>query len=560
MDFCMSRLPFAQELYASWESFCRYSVEKVIDETLSPFDKEDEILEVETLVVEVGQLSETDFYDKFPLLFRQKLYEEFAGLLVETNKKSSGNIRRRPIGMGQLDTYIFFLKYGYIPSGVPDRFCQPADLLNELIVSVPVELIQTLCNEWHHEGLKKRLIEQFRDESLFRILEIKEPMQAEFIRLFLNQTQVLNPLASNDRNEPAAFRLMLWTVTFSFLFFRNKSYFSRKEYLRYTLEELAAHHNMVYLDTLRLFIACYGKKDHGSGLFELQTLLQELYEDTDVQTLPLPDTETMQSVLHETNVILNPVSGMQLIYQQLLEGVRAGAISITSKDLQNFWELNVRQLGVSYILFIQNLRHSLLDAPKTVHTRSLLDLIQQTIDGNTLETISDSSERRISIGNAGLVLLSPYFPQLFRMLKLVEESSFLNPEAQLKAIFVLQELLCDGRMEYTENELLLNKLLTGYADYTQSLPLSILLSEEEKSFCFSLLEGSKNNWSKMKNTGVRGFCDSFLNRNGLLESKADHWLLTVENKAYDMLLDTLPWSYTPIKYAWMEKAIHVRWR
>jgi len=36
--------------------------------------------------------------------------------------------------------------------------------------------------------------------------------------------------------------------------------------------------------------------------------------------------------------------------------------------------------------------------------------------------------------------------------------------------------------------------------------------------------------------------------------------LTIEPGTFDMLLDSLPWSYSVIKHAWMERAIHVTWR
>jgi hypothetical protein len=38
------------------------------------------------------------------------------------------------------------------------------------------------------------------------------------------------------------------------------------------------------------------------------------------------------------------------------------------------------------------------------------------------------------------------------------------------------------------------------------------------------------------------------------------WYLTIEPGTFDMLLDSLPWSYSVIKHAWMERAIHVTWR
>jgi hypothetical protein len=36
--------------------------------------------------------------------------------------------------------------------------------------------------------------------------------------------------------------------------------------------------------------------------------------------------------------------------------------------------------------------------------------------------------------------------------------------------------------------------------------------------------------------------------------------LSVEAKAFDMLLEQLPWSYSTIKFPWMARPIYTEWR
>jgi hypothetical protein len=52
-------------------------------------------------------------------------------------------------------------------------------------------------------------------------------------------------------------------------------------------------------------------------------------------------------------------------------------------------------------------------------------------------------------------------------------------------------------------------------------------------------------------------------RNGRLmrdESAGHHWALIVETKAYDVLLDTLPWRISMIRLSWMTDMLAVQWR
>lgn len=94
----------------------------------------------------------------------------------------------------------------------------------------------------------------------------------------------------------------------------------------------------------------------------------------------------------------------------------------------------------------------------------------------------------------------------------------------------------------------------------EALPDRIELTPEEKETLRSLLTSVLQNWSKMRNTSIEGLQHSFLQREGMLEDKKDHYSLTVTAKAYDMLLDSLPWSFSLIKQAWMEKRFIVTWR
>ena len=86
------------------------------------------------------------------------------------------------------------------------------------------------------------------------------------------------------------------------------------------------------------------------------------------------------------------------------------------------------------------------------------------------------------------------------------------------------------------------------------------LNQDELNTIDSLLEAAKANWSKMRNTSTRAFQESFLNRAGFIEKTEWEWTLTVEERAYDILLDSIPWSYKLVRLPWMENILKVNWR
>ena len=91
------------------------------------------------------------------------------------------------------------------------------------------------------------------------------------------------------------------------------------------------------------------------------------------------------------------------------------------------------------------------------------------------------------------------------------------------------------------------------------LPKRLELTAEEKQIADSLLSAVKAHWSKMNGTSLKGFLQSFVTRTGRLEEQDEKWLLTVDDKTHDILLDSVPWGFRQIRLPWLKKYIQVKW-
>lgn len=167
----------------------------------------------------------------------------------------------------------------------------------------------------------------------------------------------------------------------------------------------------------------------------------------------------------------------------------------------------------------------------------------------------------IPVTNAGLCLFAPWIIRLFGMLDLLAEDrkDLKDVDARIRAIFILQRLVTAEQREYKESDLAFNRLLVA-CPFNVPIPKNLELTDKEIETVESMLAGVKANWPKMVNTSVGGFQRSFIERDGRLEQQEGKWVLTVENKAYDILLDSLPWSYKMIRLPWLKKPISVSWR
>ncbi|MEO0724983.1 MAG: contractile injection system tape measure protein [Bacteroidota bacterium] len=165
----------------------------------------------------------------------------------------------------------------------------------------------------------------------------------------------------------------------------------------------------------------------------------------------------------------------------------------------------------------------------------------------------------IYLSNAGLVLIHPFLLPYFENVDLVKEGEFLDPQAQEKAVHLLAYLATkeEGLPEY---KLSLPKLLCG-------LPLSwpiekaIELGEEEKLEGERLLEAAVKHWGALGDVSPDALREGFLQRDGKLVKKNEDWILTVEQKTMDVLLDKLPfgWGVSMIKLPWMNELLKVNW-
>lgn len=165
------------------------------------------------------------------------------------------------------------------------------------------------------------------------------------------------------------------------------------------------------------------------------------------------------------------------------------------------------------------------------------------------------------INNAGLVLLAPWFPMLFARLGFLnsERKDFKDLELRIRAIFILQRLATDEDKEYKEPELAFSRILVECPFY-EPLPANIELTDNELLTIESLLKGVMRNWEKMWNASTKGIQHNFIKRNGHIEQKEDKWLLTVDQRAHDIFLDSLPWSYNKVSFPWLTMPIQVSWR
>ena len=165
---------------------------------------------------------------------------------------------------------------------------------------------------------------------------------------------------------------------------------------------------------------------------------------------------------------------------------------------------------------------------------------------------------KIFINNAGLVITQPFLPTFFERLGLLKEKAFHSKEDQQKAVCYLQ-YLATGKTENIQTDLFLNKIICGLP-VSEDVPLHIDLKPQEEELAEGLIKAIIDHWRAIGQQSVEGFRGTWLIREGLLTEEENGWKLIVEKRAYDVLINQIPFSFSTIKFPWMEKSLYVNWK
>ncbi|GAB1452087.1 hypothetical protein MASR2M47_21430 [Draconibacterium sp.] len=158
--------------------------------------------------------------------------------------------------------------------------------------------------------------------------------------------------------------------------------------------------------------------------------------------------------------------------------------------------------------------------------------------------------------NAGFVILLPFIKRFLEHIGLVENDSFIEESAKLKACNVLH-FLATGKAAEEEQHLLLPKILCGI-EISEYVELTDIFTENIQSEAEDLLVSVIQHWEILKNTSVESLRESFLERDGQLRFDSA-FILQVSTSGLDVLLDSIPWGFRNFKLPWMQQSLITEW-
>ncbi|MEO1414445.1 MAG: contractile injection system tape measure protein [Bacteroidota bacterium] len=174
------------------------------------------------------------------------------------------------------------------------------------------------------------------------------------------------------------------------------------------------------------------------------------------------------------------------------------------------------------------------------------------------ETMEEEKKDSLLIENAGLVLLTPYVKLLMERLDLVKSGRFIDTEAAIRGVFMLQ-FAATGEARGPEYLLALNKLICNLP-FSTPLPEEVDIKPEEEALIEGLLGSINQSWAPLRNSSIIALRETFLQREGLILFEEEKTIIKVQRKgALDILLESLPWGISMINLPWREEILYVEW-
>ena len=160
------------------------------------------------------------------------------------------------------------------------------------------------------------------------------------------------------------------------------------------------------------------------------------------------------------------------------------------------------------------------------------------------------TDKRIHTSDAGLVLLNPFITVFFARLGLTnEDNSFETMEQRMRAAHLLRVLAFGPEEEHDDCKLVFCKILCGISPEVPCF-IDFIPTEQECAEMDSLIASVCEYWSIMRGTSTNGFRQTFLQRHGTIEKDDAGWLVRVEGKTLDILMEDLPWGITTFVLPW----------
>ncbi|MEO5641903.1 MAG: contractile injection system tape measure protein [Bacteroidia bacterium] len=224
----------------------REKLKFILEKQLTAFSSPGVVIRLDQLELDLGDIPYERIEEEFPARFEAALKKSLAVQVEEAWRQpgSQGSIKRLPDNM--LLLLQLFLLNGHLPWwSKAQETADPDAWIDTVLESSPSELVKMLRTLGKTEPVH-RLVRQFSETRLEKIVRVLEPSEAAFIITYAHDIDVVHQRKPLVQESGSGFRKAKWLVIFTYLLVERGSQFNRRAFLKSTIAGLAAHYNLDY--------------------------------------------------------------------------------------------------------------------------------------------------------------------------------------------------------------------------------------------------------------------------------------------------------------------------
>ncbi len=492
-----------KELHQEWEG----RLLPIFDKAFGEYVSDNEIVHIPKIEINLKVSYGKELWEEIA----DGLYQQLSELLRSENPNVFGGSGNKPelvtipLKQHRFELLLYYLENGVLPG---DSAFQPDGMVTVLPEAIQENRQQLM------EYIRRNKVSQ---PFLFRLIQFLQV--EEIVRLTEEVSRALPQIANEELN------LLLQGLLIPELSHFNLH--TSKMLAAAFLHAANCHDNPTTVPDWKEAAARLLSKE---GLFYFERFFSYLHKKSRLSP----------SSVHWKNHFSGPSEYLVINRQNIVSQLPGKEI------VAGFW--NGKEIDV-----ISNRKNS--TEPNSYFAKSMASQTSSTKPLFSNPALNQPGELGISVQFAGLAFLHPFFSSLFTISGIITEGDKQIPVRNLAKAAALLHFVATGREELFEFELGFIKLLLGMEP---SGPLAVsegLLTQSQMEEVESMLQAVVSLWSSIGNTSNDGLRTTFIQRNGMLYPFENGWKVILESAAYDMLLNTIPWSYSIIKLPWMYKPI-----
>ncbi|SMO48723.1 contractile injection system tape measure protein [Gracilimonas mengyeensis] len=227
----------------------------MMDRVMDEFHGEGQFTKINRLQLDLGTVSlrtfEHDIEQKLKEELRKQLKKAHADAGIQ-QQNSAKTAQGRSEAQHKLELLNYYLMSGRLPWwGQSQQKITMEDLFLQMLSSNKTALLKWLRKKGHVSHLRSRLVKQFNEATLLKLVGSLVPAEREFIKDYVrdirraHKKKVITKTSEEQLNEA------LWDVILSYLLQDRGTRFNRKAFLKWNLSKLAGKYRIEYEELVK---------------------------------------------------------------------------------------------------------------------------------------------------------------------------------------------------------------------------------------------------------------------------------------------------------------------